>query len=334
MHRNLKGTIIPLVGIMLISILGIGALVLDLSNAYLNTSKVKNALDLSVLAGISQLTNQENVAAAKNTVLNYLNLNLSMSLTSFSNLSLDSQDLSIQAGTYNFNNMTFSWDELSPTVNSLMISFSYESPTYLASIFMIRSVRISDSTIAVKRPAGQLAPGAGLPIFISSSALTESRLNNNMVDLIQGEEGENSYFTSFSNQNSNANDIRQILDYLEDPSTGIKPPEITVSDSYLINVNNGQLGSVYMALDSSSFEGMTFVAPVGTLTSGNEGRVDGFVGVRIEDVFQSMGDWHISITVIPGYIDNSRSGLSINSGPQNIDGNNQSLLATSFGLVQ
>ena len=155
-----------------------------------------------------------------------------------------------------------------------------------------------------------------------------------MVNLTQREgEGENSYFTAFSDQNSNANDIRQILSYLEDPTTGTQPPRITVSDRYSIQVNNGQLGSVYMALDSAAFEGMTFVAPVGTLTGNNEGRIDGFVGVRIDDVYQSMGDWGISITIIPGYIDNSR-GLAINSGPQNIDQNNKNLLATSFGLVQ
>jgi hypothetical protein len=230
--------------------------------------------------------------------------------------------------------MTFTQDELNPAVNSLMISLAYDSPTLLTNVFMVSTVRISDSTIAVKRAAGQLGAGGGLPIFISSMALTDARLNNNMVNLTQREgEGENSYFTAFSDQNSNANDIRQILSYLEDPTTGTQPPRITVSDRYSIQVNNGQLGSVYMALDSAAFEGMTFVAPVGTLTGNNEGRIDGFVGVRIDDVYQSMGDWGISITIIPGYIDNSR-GLAINSGPQNIDQNNQNLLATSFGLVQ
>jgi len=334
MHRNIKGTIVPLIAMMLASILGIGALVLDSSNAYLNNGRIKNALDLSVLAGVSQLINEQDVSTAKNTALNYLNLNLSMSINSFSNLTLGSENLSIQAGIYNFSNMTFTQDELNPAVNSLMISLAYDSPTLLTNVFMVSTVRISDSTIAVKRAAGQLGAGGGLPIFISSMALTDARLNNNMVNLTQREgEGENSYFTAFSDQNSNANDIRQILSYLEDPTTGTQPPRITVSDRYSIQVNNGQLGSVYMALDSAAFEGMTFVAPVGTLTGNNEGRIDGFVGVRIDDVYQSMGDWGISITIIPGYIDNSR-GLAINSGPQNIDQNNQNLLATSFGLVQ
>ena len=334
MRRNIKGTIIPLIAAMLTSILGIGALTLDSSNGYLTNAKIKNALDLSVLAGISQLISQEDVSSAKNTALNYLNLNLSMSINSFSNLTLENQNLSIQAGIYNFSNMTFTQDELNPSVNSLMISLTHESPTLLGNVFMIATVRISDSTVAVKRAAGQLGAGGGLPIFVSSTALTSARLNNNMVDLIQSEGGgENSYFTAFSNQNSNANDIGQILSYLEDPTTGTQPPRITVSDEYSINLNNGQFGSVYMALDSTAFEGMTFVAPVGTLTANNEGRIDGFVGIRIDDVYQSMGDWGISITIIPGYIDNSH-GLAINSGPQNIDENNQDLLATSFGLVQ
>src|SRR3989338_9735283 len=110
MRRNIKGSIIPLIAAMLTSILGIGALTLDSSNGYLTNAKIKNALDLSVLAGISQLISQEDVSSAKNTALNYLNLNLSMSINSFSNLTLENLNLSIQAGIYNFSNMTFTQD--------------------------------------------------------------------------------------------------------------------------------------------------------------------------------------------------------------------------------
>ncbi len=165
-------------------------------------------------------------------------------------------------------------------------------------------------------------------------ALSQAEANNYNVNLIQSGESTNSYFTAFSNQNANANDIKDILSYLVDPTTGLRPPLVTVSDNYSVDVNNGQLGSVYMALDTSSFEGMTYVAPVGRIVSGNQGVVDAFVGVRINDVYHSMGDWHISITIIPKYIDNSRSGLYAGKGPQNIDESNRNLLADAYGLVQ
>lgn len=334
MHRNLHGSIVPFVALILVTLLALGALAIDISNSYSAQTKVKNALDLAALAGISQLNGPQTVSLARSTALQYINDNLSMNLPSFETLVIPNNNLSIQLGVYDFTNMTFTWDELNTNVNSIMISFNYNVMTFLATVLSRENVLVGDNTIAAKQPAGELAPGGGFPLVIDSAALSQARANNNMVNLEQTGNNSNSYFTSFSNQNANANDIRDILSYLTDPTSGTRPPGISVNNGFDVNVNNGQLGSVYMDLNSVSFEGMTFVAPVGSLTNNNEARVDAFVGVTINDVYQDMGDWYIDITILPGYIDNTWSGFTIGSGIQNINNNDTSLVANSFGLVQ
>lgn len=334
MHRNVRGSIVPFVALILVILLALGALGIDISNSYSSQTKVKNALDLAALAGISQLSGPQTVSQARNTSLQYLNDNLTMNLPSFQALTIPNDNLSIQLGVYDFMNMTFTWDELNPNVNSIMISFNYNVMTFLATVLSRQNVLVGDNTTAAKQPAGQLAPGGGFPLLIDSMALSLAMANNNMVNLEQTGNNANSYFTSFSNQNANASDIRNILRYLQDPSTGTRPPGLSINNQFDVNVNNGQLGSVYMDLNSASFEGMTFVAPVGSLTNNNEARVDAFVGVRINDVYQNMGDWYIDITILPGYIDNTWSGFTIGSGIQNINPGDTSLVANSFGLVQ
>lgn len=47
-----------------------------------------------------------------------------------------------------------------------------------------------------------------------------------------------------------------------------------------------------------------------------------------------MNEYHIEGTIIPGYIDNMWSGLTIYAGPGDINPQDQGLLANSFGLIQ
>ena len=90
-----------------------------------------------------------------------------------------------------------------------------------------------------------------------------------------------------------------------------------------------------MTLDSTYFEGKTFVAPVITPDQNFASMVtvQAFVGLTIDDVYKVGNDYHISATLIPKYIDNMWSGLTVGAGPGNISTQDQSVLATSFGLV-
>ena len=119
MKRSKKGMIAAFLVLMIPVILGMGALVTDVSLKYANQTKVKNAVDFASLAGISQLTSQSNISNAKQVALTYLNSNLTASLPSFTSLSLNSQGLSIQAGIYDFSSMSFTVNEQSPNVMHL-----------------------------------------------------------------------------------------------------------------------------------------------------------------------------------------------------------------------
>ena len=334
MLRNNQGSVMPLVALLLTTVLGMGALVIDISQAYTNQTKVKNALDFASLAGISQLINQQDVSAAKNIALNFLNNNLTSTIPSFNNLSLNSEGLSIQVGVYNINNMTFIQDELNPNVNALMISYTYNSMSFFGQIFSMNNTQVFDSTTTVKQIAGQMAPGGGFPLAINRTELTMARANNNMIDLVQSGGGENSYFTTFMSENANANDITEIINYFINQETGISPPSLTVGETFAIN--NGTIMSVYMTLDPNYFIGMTFISPIVSVNGGftNMVTVEGFVGYTINNIYDVMNVYHLEGTIIPGYIDNMWGGLTIYAGPGDINPQDQELLSNSFGLIQ
>ncbi len=332
-NRNERGLAVAFFAILLTSILGLGSLVIDVSQSYSLRTRIKNAVDFASIAGVSQLSNSTDINNAKNTALQYLNDNLSMLLPSYSTLTLDNPDVSIQVGSYDFNGMTFVENEVSPSTNAIRVYYSYKSVPFLAIVFMIDNIQISESAVAAKQIAGNMAPGGGFPLALNSSLLSIANNNNNMIDLVQSGIA-NSYFTSFNSDNANASDIKEIIDYFQNQSIGVSPPALMVGEHF--QISNGNLTSVYNQLDSTYFEGKTFVSPIITLDQGftNNVTVQGFVGITIDDVYKIGNDYHIAATVIPKYIDNMWSGLTVGAGPGNIVLDDQALLATSFGLVQ
>lgn len=329
--RNKKGVAVPFFALMLTAVIGLGALVIDVSQVYSLKARVKNAIDQAALAGISQLTNQSSVGSAKNVALQYLNNNLTSTIPSFTALTLGDNSLSLQGGIYDFSNMTFTWDEASSNINALMISYTYNSMAYLASIFMITSFNISDSVTVAKQPAGYMPPGGGFPMVIYSTALDDARVNNNMVDLYSSSSMDNSYWTDFTSSNPSTNDIKKVLDYFQ-YGMGTVPPGISINDTF--RVNDGGMGGIYMDMDPSILVGMTYLFAVVTPTMSNEVMADGFVAGTINNIVDMGGPKYINITIIPGHIDNTWSGLTLGPSVTNINSNDQALLASGVGLVQ
>ena len=335
MQRSNKGTIVAFLALMLPVVLGMGALVTDLSMKYENKTKVKNAIDFATLAGISQLTSQANVSNAKQTALTYLNNNLTMSLPSFSPLSLNSTGLSIQAGVYDFNNMSFTLNEQSPNVNALKISYTYNSSTFLSRIFMITNSTLTENSTVAKQVAAHAQPGSGFPMVIYNSVLDDARQNNNMVNLYSAGNMDNSFWTDFTDSNPSTTDIRNVLDYFQ-TGMGTQPPAISVDDPF--RVNDGGMGGIFMNMNPNVLVGMTFVFPVVTPTheyiDHKLVKADGFVSGTIDSIVDSMGQKYIGITIQPGYIDNTFGGLQIGSGVTNLSSSNQALSSSAFGIVQ
>ena len=329
--RNRKGIVLPLFALFLISALGLGALVIDIGSGYSVKTKIQNAIDLSVVAACSQIYSGSSVTSVKDTALSYLNSNLSSAIPSFQTLSLDSQGLSIEVGTYDTSSMTFVVNEAIPPANSIKISYIHTLPTFFAPIFMINSFNVGEDGIAVKKGAGYMAPGTGFPLTINSSALLDALSNNNMLDLYQGGTT-NSYWTKFTDDNPSASDVKNIINYFQNGS-GTAPSGLSVNDDFVFS--NGSLTVIYNEMEPSILEGMTFVFPVVTLTMADTVVADGFLGATINDIVDSMGTQYISITIIPGFIDNTFCGLGPSLGPSNnISSQNQALLANAYGLVQ
>ena len=328
MLRNNKGMVVALLVLMIPVVVGMAGYVTDLSIQYLNRTRIENAVDFSALAGISQLTSQANVNNAKQTALNYLNNNLSTSLPSFSSLSLNSEGLSIQAGVYDFMNLSFTVDEQNSNVNALKISYTYNSPTFLSRIFMISSATLTKSSTAAKQPAGCASPGTGFPIVIDVSSLSTAAQNNNMLDLSIMNQ---SYWTQFTNSNPSATDVNNIINYFQS-GNGTSPSGVNVNDN--IRINDGNMNSVFMTLDPNILVGMDYLFSVVTINSSTNATVNAFVSGTINQIVSSMGNQYITITIMPGNIDNTFGGLQICSGQSNVSSSNQSLLANAFGIVQ
>ena len=332
MKRNNKAIALPLFALMLTVSLGLGAMVIDVAQGYALKSRIQNAVDASVLAGASQLKNGSSVSSVKDLTLNYLNDNLTMTIPSFQALALDSPGLVIEVGVYDSSSMTFVQNESLSVANALRASFTYSAQTFLAPIFMINNIQISDDAIVVRQIAGYAPPGTSFPLAINSSTLTDALSNSNMIDLYQSGAGENSYWTVFTDSNPSNTDVKNTIDYFQ-YGTGVKPPAVSVSDDFVIN--NGVMGAAYNELEGSILANMTFVFAVVTpgMASGTV-VADGFVGGIINTIVNGMSDQHISITIDPNYIDNTYGGLGVGNGPQNIGSSEQSLLANSYGIVQ
>ena len=319
----------PFVAILLTVVISLGAMVIDLSNGYSLKTRIKNAIDQSTLAGTSQLAGPATVSNAKNLALQYLTDNLTKTIPSFSSLSLNSTGLSIKAGLYDFTNMTFTWDEVSPNVNSIMVSYTYNSMTFFSNIFMVSSINVGDGATAAKQPAAKALPGSGFPLVIYTTALDGAV--NNMITLYSASGMDNSYWTDYTNNNASTTDIKNVVDYFQ-TGMGTMPPGITVNDTF--RVNDGGMGGVFMNLDPNILVGMSYLFSLVTPGANSQVKADGFIGATINSIVDSMGTKSIAITITPGFIDNTFGGLQLNSVMTNVSQNNQSLLADAYGLVQ
>ena len=104
MGRNKKGVAIAFTLVAMTAVLALIALVIDTSYAFSSKTKIKNAVDLAALSGISQLTDATagSILNAKNNALTFLNNNLSATLAGYTPVSLTDSNLSIQTGFYDF----------------------------------------------------------------------------------------------------------------------------------------------------------------------------------------------------------------------------------------
>ena len=331
--RNKNGVAIAFFAVLTIVVIGLAALVVDISQLYSVKTRIKSALDQSVLAGISQLVNQSNISDAKNLALQYLNENLTMTFPSFNPLSLDSSNLSIQVGVYDLTNMIFNWNESSPNVNAIMISYTYKTMTIFGGFLGVNELVVSDSSVSVKQIAGRMPSGGGFPLAIERSVLPQARTNANMIDLVQSGTT-NSFFTAFSSSNASTSDIKNILEYFKEQTLGVTPPSLAVGEEF--QINNGNLTSVYMTLSDPIYIGKTFLSPIVKSNQNfiNIVKVEGFIGFTINNIYMAGNDYHIAGTIIPNYVDNKWSGLIIGAGPGDIPKEDQSLLAVSYALAE
>jgi hypothetical protein len=312
--------------------LGLASFVGDIAIGYSIQSRIKAAIDMASLAGISQIVSTSDVTDAKNEALTYLNSNLSNNIPNYSPITLSDSNLTIQVGVYDYTTMVFTWDELSPDINSIMISYTYPIMTVFASVFMVDSIQTSGTSIAAKRDAGYMAPGTGFPLAIDVSALEDAIANGNMLSLYQSGADTNSYLTAFDD-NADANDIRDLVEYFQ-YGTGTPSVELYVGDEFAIN--NGSISSVYMDLDLSALTGKTFMFPIVSLETDMFSQMitaEGFIGANVTEFFDldGMGDNYVTIEIIPGYIDNNYGGSKV--GISTISSGGADLLAQSFTLV-
>lgn len=330
-NRNKNGVALVFMVMLLVSLLGLGGFVSDLAIAYTMQARIKNALDLSALAGISQMENTSYISTAKTTALNYFNTNLLSTIPGFTPIAISDPNLTIQGGVYDLSTGTFTLDEVSSDVNALSLSYMTQCMTYFSSIFMIDNINISATATVAKQPAGYIAPGSGFPLVAYESALTSALSNSNMVNLYaNGGFTDNSYWTDYTDSNPSTSDVRALLDYLQ-YMIGSAPPGVTVNDDFAIN--DGGMISVYMDLDPTVLIGMTFIFPVIEDGAMITATAKGFIGARIDAIVDTGSDRYLSITIQPGHIDNTFGGAKVVMSTT-VNPSNQSLLVDSFTLVE
>ena len=327
--RNNKGISAAFFTMMLSVFIGTCCMVIDVSQTYSYKSRLKTACDLASLAGVSQLVSSSNISDAKNAALNFLNTNLSSNLPGFTSLTQSSPNLIIQAGVYDSSNATFSWDETNPSVNAIKVEYVYPSASNLAEYFMITTINISGSAIASKQPANSASVGTSFPLIILDHALSTASVTGNTAVLSQAGSDQNSYFSAFDSS-ANQNDINQII-YNFQNGTGVQSPSIATNATYTADISSPD--GIYTSLNESLLEGRTFVFPIGAV-NGSDGTIVGFAGATINDIDTVAKT--ISITFIPGYIDNTFGGATITgNGEVGItEPVELALLANSFLLVQ
>jgi Flp pilus assembly protein TadG len=331
--RSNKGFIAAFFTVFLPVFIGIMALSVDLPRMYSYNADIKSALDLAVIAGISQLNSTSDITTAKNTAVTYLNANLSMTLPNFTNLTTSSTGLTLQAGTYDSSTCTFTYNEAGPTVNALKITYSYTPNSILSGFFMIDTFTITASSLGGKTYAGYAPAGTTFPIILDPAALTTAAANSNVVRLYQNGGSQNSYLGDYVG-NSMSNDVDAQIDYFQN-SSGTPPPAVAIGSTFMQLNASGQIAMVYSGNLSGwvPTSGTTLVFPVGTLGAGNNVTITGYVlGSLVTFGIGSMSNY-ADITIVPGSTSNSWSGLVTGAQPTGLDETQLSLLASGSGLV-
>lgn len=315
---------------MLSVFIGTCCMVIDASQTFSYKSRLKTACDLASLAGVSQLVSTSNVSDAKTAALNFLNNNLTTTLPGFTPLTQSSPNLTLQVGVYDSTTAMFSWDETNPSANAVKVEYLYPSRSNLAEYFMINIINITGSAIASKQPANSSATGTSFPLIVLDHALSTASVTGNTITLSQEGASQNSYFSAFDSNNANQSDINQII-YNFQSGSGTQSPSITTNTSYRADTSSPN--GIYTSLNESLLEGRTFVFPIGAI-NGNDSTIVGFAGATIDDIDTTART--ITITFIPGYIDNSFGGTTIiGNGEVGItEPVELALLANSFLLVQ
>lgn len=329
--RNKKGIALALVALLIPVILAYGAYVVDLSQAYAVNSRIRNAVDLASLAGISQLQDEDNVSDAKNTALSVLNSNLSQTVMGFTALTLSSSSLTLQVGIYDFNGRTFTWDEASSSVNALKIAYSYNSMTNFTPSFITSSIMLTGNAIAAKQPAGYMPPGTGFPLVIGANSMALCSAMTSMITLDQAMSS-NSWWTAFDSMGGTSQVLDILWYWMYGSGSGTQPSGLTVGEEFTRHL--GSNANIYSNINPSLLEGNTYIFPVGTDTGGNMIRTDAFVGATVDDV--DVVNEEIDITIIPGYIVNTYGGAKVSNSSNNsaICSSGGSYLSYAYTLVQ
>jgi Flp pilus assembly protein TadG len=327
--RSTSGLAAVLFATFISVLIGMVALVVDLSQSYTYKSKLKSACDLASLAAVSQLANSSDIGTSKTSALNYLNDNLAATIPGFLPLNLSSTNLTIQVGTYDTSTSAFTWDEATSSPNAIKVGYIYPVMTLFADYFMISTINVDAISIAAKQPAGKALNGTSFPLAIDDSTLSEALSNGNMLTLVQTGGSRNSHFTAFDGT-ADENTITQEINYFES-GAGTQTPLVSLNDGFTLNNAGSSITSVYSNTSEGSLEGMSFIFPI-VERSGSTVTVKGFIGASIDDV-NTVGET-ISITIMPSYIDNNFGGTTIAGSVPITDPQEKSLLANGLSLVQ
>lgn len=333
--RNKSGVALAFFSIFLPVLIGFIGLVIDMSQVYAYSSRIKSATDMASLAGISQLQTIADITSAKTTALTYLNNNLTMTIPNFMSLSLPTTGLTIQGGVYDFTTAAWTFDESSSSVNSIKVAYTYSVNSLIANYFMISSFSTSSNSIAAKNYAGTALTGTSFPQAVNESALTTALSAGNVVNLYVDAGGStNSYFTNFDNTPSSSEVINNLQHFRT--GGGTYPNSISIGSTYTYITNALTKALIFIIeLFLWAFSGGsagTFIFPVVSEASGTL-TTEGFVGAQITSFGLGAMGYYTTITIIPGYIDNTWSGCQLGADPT-VTGAEKTLLANAYGIVQ
>lgn len=333
--RNKSGVALAFFSIFIPVLIGFIGLVVDISQVYAYSSRIKSAVDMASLAGISQLQTVANITTAKTTALTYLNSNLTTTIPNFTSLSLGATGLTIQGGVYDFATSSWTFDESSSSVNSLKVAYTYSVNSLLANYFMISSFSTTSNSIAAKNYAGTALTGTAFPQAVNESALTTALAASNVVNLYVDAGGStNSYFTSFDSSPTSSEVINDFLHFRT--GGGTYPTSISVGSTYTYITSAFTKAIVFITeLFFWIFSGGTagnFILPVVSESSGTL-TTKGFIGASITSFGLGAMGYYTTITIIPGYIDNTWSGCQLGTDPT-VTGSEKTLLANAYGIVQ